>query len=246
MTLGMFLRMQDLVKHKKKLDYCDWLLGKKCQEVFLTKYLASWRQQNLFGEIVLRICVYGIYLPLNLPPRIVLQVYFLGCLFETEFLYVSLTVSTCSVDEAGLKVRDLPAFASKVLKLKVCAVMPMLFLKGSQQCCLEKPKKDLSVYNLELIIRPFSLCLFVLGLQVQSIMPHWVVLCCVFVFLYLLLSLKFISTIVLLQSQTLMSELVFCLTHPGIHKRRSPFREIVKMQLQIGFSSLGFFFFSLW
>ena len=47
------------------------------------------------------------------------------CFSETGFLCVALAVLelTHSVDQAGLKLRDLPASASQVLGLKACATM---------------------------------------------------------------------------------------------------------------------------
>jgi hypothetical protein len=42
--------------------------------------------------------------------------------FETGFLSVSLAVLEHFADQAGFKIRDLPASAWKVLGLKVCAI----------------------------------------------------------------------------------------------------------------------------
>jgi hypothetical protein len=44
--------------------------------------------------------------------------------FETGFLCVALAVPELSEDQAGLKLRNLPASASQVLGLKACATMP--------------------------------------------------------------------------------------------------------------------------
>lgn len=190
------------------------------------------RQQNLFGEIVLRICIYCIYFPLNLPLRIVLQVYFLVLLLLLvliQFLYVPLAVSTCSVDETGLKVRSTCFCLQSAVIEGVCRYARLVL-------------KRISVYSpdsLELIDWPLLSHLFVLGLQVQSIRD-----CVVFFFgffcTFFLQSLKFISTIVLLQS-----ELAFCPTHPEIHKRRSPCREIGKCVCSQDFHLQVFFFFLL-
>ena len=44
--------------------------------------------------------------------------------FETGFLCVALTVLELTLDQAGLKLRNSPASASQVLRLKVCASTP--------------------------------------------------------------------------------------------------------------------------
>jgi|UPI00001C5BD3 hypothetical protein len=54
-------------------------------------------------------------------------VLFCFVLFETGFLCIALAVLetlTDSVDQAGLKLRNLPASASQVLGLKACATTP--------------------------------------------------------------------------------------------------------------------------
>ena len=52
----------------------------------------------------------------HLKPKAILLLLLLFCVvfFEIEFLYEALVVlpGTCSVDQAGLELRDLPAFAS--------------------------------------------------------------------------------------------------------------------------------------
>lgn len=43
---------------------------------------------------------------------------------------MALAILEKSVDQAGLKIRDPPASASRVLRLKVCATMPSVRLDG--------------------------------------------------------------------------------------------------------------------
>ena len=62
-----------------------------------------------------------------------LSFFFFFWFFETGFLCVALAVLelTHSVDQAGLKLRNLPASASQVLELKACtttAQLPLRFL----------------------------------------------------------------------------------------------------------------------
>jgi hypothetical protein len=64
-----------------------------------------------FWSVCLFVCLFGLVLVL---------------VFETEFLCIALAVLelTHFVDQAGLKLRNLPASASRVLGLKVCATKP--------------------------------------------------------------------------------------------------------------------------
>jgi hypothetical protein len=48
-------------------------------------------------------------------------------IFETGFLCSPGCPGTHFVDQAGLEFRNLPASASRVLRLKVCAIMPGFF-----------------------------------------------------------------------------------------------------------------------
>jgi hypothetical protein len=47
-----------------------------------------------------------------------------GLFFETGFLCIALAVLALSKDQAGLKLRNPPASASRVLGLKACATTP--------------------------------------------------------------------------------------------------------------------------
>ena len=53
---------------------------------------------------------------------------FFGCLvfFETGFLCIPGCLGVCSIDQAILKLRDLPASAFPVLELKTCATTARL------------------------------------------------------------------------------------------------------------------------
>ena len=58
------------------------------------------------------------------------KIYLFVCFFETGFLCVALAVLELTVDQAGLKLRNPPAFASRVLGLKPCATTARLLPCG--------------------------------------------------------------------------------------------------------------------
>lgn len=69
---------------------------------------------------------------LEAPKAFLFLVCLFVCLFLRQFLYVAQAVLELnSVEQGELELRDLPVFASEVLRLKVCATMPSsnLFLK---------------------------------------------------------------------------------------------------------------------
>ena len=64
-----------------------------------------------------------IKLEANETHRFIMFCFVLFLFFETGFLCIALAVLGF-VDQAGLKLRNLPASASRVLGLKACATMP--------------------------------------------------------------------------------------------------------------------------
>lgn len=67
--------------------------------------------------------------------------------FKTEFLCVADYPGTDFVDQAVLKLRDLPVSASQALRLKTCAITPGFTYVSKRSWNKEEPWQKTSLFN---------------------------------------------------------------------------------------------------